>query len=220
LPAYFYHSPHIWLVARDARNRARDAVASNPDAPAVDAIAAIILAAAASEGFINELAEVCVPKRPDTRFPALLVDFGRKVQEMEDAQSPTLCKYSTGAAILSGNTFDKGGKLYYDFRLLFNVRDALMHIKAIDQAGPQEGEKTTFTMPDLVKTFQGRRLAKPSKKDLGASWLDALETDNMASWACETALNMMLAVLDLIPDFPGDPTDQFKYLLRLHKTLL
>ncbi len=137
---------------------------------------------------------------------------------MEDDRSPTLCKYSTATSILSGNTFDKGGKLYYDFTLLFSVRDALIHIKAIDQAGPQEGEKTTFTMPDFVKTFQRRRLAKPSKKDLGASWLDALETDNMASWACDTALNMMLAVLGLIPDFPGDPTDHFKHLLRPHKT--
>ena len=76
---------------------------------------------------------------------------------------------------------------------------------------------TTFTMPDFVTEFQRQGLAKLSTKDVGAGWLDALETDRMATWACETALKMMLAVLDLIPDAPGDPTTQFKHLLRLHK---
>jgi len=94
-----------------------------------------------------------------------------------------------------------------------------MHIKALDQGGPREGEQTTFTMPAFVKTFQGRRLARPSTKTVGSSWLDALETDKMASWACETALNMMLAVLDMVPDFPGDPTLHFKWQLRGYKTL-
>jgi regulator of sirC expression with transglutaminase-like and TPR domain len=103
--------------------------------------------------------------------------------------------------------------------MLFKVRDALIHIKAIDQAGPPQGEMTTFTMPDFVMELQRRHLAKASNKDVGAGWLDALETDRMASWACDTALNMMLAVLSLIPDGPGDPSDQFKHLLRLHKNL-
>ena len=94
-----------------------------------------------------------------------------------------------------------------------------MHIKAIDQAGPKVGEITTFTMPTLVKQFQHRKLAKPSEPTVGSSWLAAIETKEMASWACETALNIMLAVLDMIPDVPGDPTAQFKRQLRLYKHL-
>jgi len=159
------------------------------------------------------------PTRPDSHLPASLADFGRKIQELEQARSTTLCKYLAAAPILSGTKFEKGRKLYQDFALLFKVRDALLHIKAVNQAGPPEGELTIFTMPDLVKTFQGRLLAKPSQKTVGASWLDALETDKMASWACETALNMMLAVLDMVPDFPGDPTLHFKRQLRGYKTL-
>ena len=138
---------------------------------------------------------------------------------MEAARSSTLDKYKAATGILSAKTFDNGGQLYQDFRLLFKVRDAFMHIRAIDQAGPMEGERATFTMPDFVKELQRRQVAKATTKDVGAGWLDALETDRMASWACETALNMMLAVLGLIPDGPGDPSDQFKHLLRLHKTL-
>jgi hypothetical protein len=75
-------------------------------------------------------------------------------------------------------------------------------------------------MPHLVKTFQRRKLAKPSMKTLGMSWLEALQTDKMASWACETALNMMLALLEMIPDSPGDPAHYFKTQLRRYKNTL
>jgi hypothetical protein len=216
LPAYFFNAPHIWLLARDARDRARAVVAANLDASAVDAVAAVILAAAASEGFIKELSELCAVPRA-YQLAAPLGEFGRKLQEMEGTRSPTPEKYKAATAILSGKAFDNGGHLSQDFRLLFKVRDALIHIKAIDQAGPLEGDMTTFTMPDFVKEFQRRGLAKASTKDIGAGWLDALETDRMASWACETALNMMLAVLGLIPDCPSDPTSEFKRMLRRHK---
>ena len=53
-----------------------------------------ILAAAASEGFINELAELCTPKRPDSHLPAALIECGRSLQELEQTRAPTLCKYS------------------------------------------------------------------------------------------------------------------------------
>jgi hypothetical protein len=64
---------------------------------------------------------------------------------------PTLCKYLAVAPILSGTTFDKGKNPYQDFALLFTARNAVMHFKAVDQAGPQEGETMNFTIPKFVK---------------------------------------------------------------------
>ena len=70
----------------------------------------------------------------------------------------------------------------------------------------------------LVTTFQQRKLARQSTPNLGMSWFCALQTDSMAAWGCNTALTMMLAVLAMIPNFPGDRTSAFKRLLRMHKT--
>jgi hypothetical protein len=108
---------------------------------------------------------------------------------------------------------------YQDFALLFTVRDAVIHVKAIDQEGPRKGETVTFAMPKIVKRLQTKKLAKASSKDVGSGWFDAFQTEPMASWACKTALMMMLAVLDLIPAAPGDPTRQFKDQFRRFKAL-
>ena len=205
MPAYYYHSPAIWMLARDARNRAVDVVTANAESPAADAIVAILLAAAASEGFINEVAELYIPKRLDSHLPVSLVAFGTKIQEMEQAYASTLDKYSAGAFMLSGAEFDKGKNPYQDFALLFAVRNAVMHIKAIDQAGPIEDEKMTFTMPKVVRCLQQKKLARPSSKDVGASWYDALQTDRLASWACSSSLQMILAILAMLSDSPTDP---------------
>jgi hypothetical protein len=139
LPTYDIHSPFIWLLAHEARDRAKASVANDASISAVDAIAAIILSAAASEGFINELSELCIPRFSDSHSPAQVPQFAQKIQELEQDRSSSLCKYLAAAPILSGTQFNKGENPYQDFALLFDVRNAIMHIKAFDQSGPREG---------------------------------------------------------------------------------
>jgi len=206
------------LLAREARIRAAGAVAANPDSPAVDAIAAVVLAAAAAEGFINELGTLCTDTRPDSHLPPSHAALAQKLLELEQAHSSPLDKYLAAALILTGKKLPKGMKLYQDFALLFAVRNSIMHIKAVDQAGPRQGEMLTFTMPEIVKKLQGKKLAKASKKEIGASWFEALQTDKVASWACTASLNMILAVLDMMPDIAGDPARHFKRQFRSCKS--
>ena len=139
MPTYYFHSPHIWQLVREARDRAIAIVEKDPDATAADAITAIILSAAAAEGFINELAEFCIPKRPDEHHPESLVKFGQKIQELERERSATLDKY-LATDLLSGTEVKKGENPYQSFFLLFKVRDMIIHVKAIDQSGPRDGE--------------------------------------------------------------------------------
>ncbi len=143
----------------------------------------------------------------------------KKSSRLEQTRSPTLCKYVTACATLSGAKLDKGKNPYQDFARLFTLRDALVHIKARDQSGPRDGDAATFTMPKFVTALQQRRLAKPSRKTEGLSWLHALQTEKIAAWACKTALTMILAVLDMIPDSVDDPAAPFKQQLRSYKKL-
>ena len=220
MPAYYYHSPAIWMLARDARTRALDVVRANADSPAADAVVAILLAASASEGFINELAEMYIPKRPDSHLAASLINFGTTIQALEKSHTSTLDKYLAGAALLSGGPVDSGKNPYQDFTLLFTVRNAVMHVKPIDQEGPRENDQVTFTMPKFVKTLQQNKLAKPSSKDVGASWYEALQTDRVATWACLSSLNMILAILDLLPKSSSDPACLIGERFRSFKTMI
>jgi hypothetical protein len=216
LPSYFVHSPQIWLLARDARDRATAAIQKEPKAYAVDAVTAFVLSASAAEGFINELAGICRLRLRDSALPAGVAAFAEMHEELERQSVGTLTKYLMASYTLSRAMFDKGKNPYQDFALLFRLRDLLMHLKAIDQEGPREGDLHTFTMPKLVMTFQQRKLARQSEGNQGMSWLAALQTGDMAAWACDTSLQMMLAVLNMIPDSASDPTAAFKASLRAH----
>jgi bifunctional non-homologous end joining protein LigD len=50
--------------------------------------------------------------------------------------------------------------------------------------------------------------------EVGTSWLNLLQTASMADWACRAALNMIRAILDMIPDRPGDTAWVFKHDYR------
>jgi len=49
------------------------------------------------------------------------------------------------------------------------------------------------------------------------SWLNMLQTAEIAVWACDTAKNIILAILNLVPDtYPegADPVLMFKQMSR------
>lgn len=94
MPVLHAHSVHIWLTTRDARDRALavdDPIAHPPS----DAFVAIILSAAATEAFINELAELV--SMTDYRLSETLTDeqraFAKVVQEVESERGKLEDKY-------------------------------------------------------------------------------------------------------------------------------
>jgi hypothetical protein len=216
---YYFHANVLWRMACEARDRATTLLAQQPDAAATDVTVAIVLSAAAAEGFINELAEMCHPdftgaRHHGVRVPQNVSSFGEAMREIEKNRGSTLFKYLMASYTLSGTMFDKGANPYQDLALLFDLRDMHMHLKPIDQAGRLEGEMRTTVLPKKIQTFQTRGLARPSTRDRGISWFYALQTEAMARWSCETSLNMMLSVLNMISDYPGDSTSGIKWLLR------
>ena len=46
--------------------------------------------------------------------------------------------------------------------------------------------------------------------NIGTSWLNLLQTAKMANWACFAALNIIRAVLDMIPNRLSDTASMFK----------
>jgi hypothetical protein len=45
---------------------------------------------------------------------------------------------------------------------------------------------------------------------IGASWFDLIQTGKIADWACRSARDIVLAVLELIPDGPTDTSQIYK----------
>jgi hypothetical protein len=228
------HSFTLWSLAWDARNRAVEFAAKRPGDFASDATVAIILAAAATEGFINELAETVRIEQERPKLYSVwppLIFFADAHDELENSKEKDKRRGSTGekylaaAEKLSGSAFKKGDQPYQDFATLMRLRDLHMHLRPQDRDGPiahGPGEEPTITIirPEgriaFIKSLMAKGLTWKCDDDteVGASWLNLLQTASMADWACRAALNMIRAILGMIPDGPADTARMFKQDFR------
>jgi hypothetical protein len=209
----YFHSGHLLGIAREARDRAVAQVQANPDALPADTTVVIVLAAASTEAFINELAEMAAierdnPLRQSNPIPAELRTFADALQEIEEARGSILLKYLMASRILSGSSFNKGINPFQDFAVLTMLRNDFMHLKPRDTfVEANDGALPKVKVPKYVEALQQRGLARTSDPEILMSWFNLLQTDKMATWACQTTHNIILAVLDLIPD-NTDPSNQ------------
>jgi hypothetical protein len=184
MPQVSIHCVQLMHIAFDAAERAR-ADAQRPNALTLDSITAIVMASAAAEAFINELAEDIELFRggrahfdPDTTS---LDDCAAAVLKLEEARGTTEEKYLAASRALSGKAFEKGIQPFQDFAQLLDLRDAIMHLKPSDTRGP----KGTAALAQRKLTYV---------TDPPLPWFDQLETPEMALWAATAARNTMLAV--------------------------
>jgi hypothetical protein len=206
MPGLFVHSGFLWGTACEARDRAVVAVRENAQVWPADTIVSIVLAAATTEAFINELTELVALQRDAAHrrtnpISLPLRAFADALQEIEESRGSLALKYLIASQTLSGSTFDRGANPYQDFATLINLRNDLMHLKPRDTfLEPDNGLPGVIQPPRYIRGLQQRGLAHTPPEGVGMSWLNMLQTAQMAVWACDTADTIILAVLNFIPD--------------------
>lgn len=215
----YAHSVQVWLTACEARDRAQETVKTNPNSWPSDAIVAIVLSAASTEAFINELAEIVTMTKAhlEETISSELRSFADVIHEIEQSRGSSQLKYLMAAQILRGSSFDKGTNPYQDFATLVTLRNDIMHLRPRDRTVMASDGSLTIAGPRYIDALQRRGLARTPRPKGSMSWFDTLLTAEMACWAPKTAHDIILAVLDLIPDdpIPGrDPTLMFKDQFR------
>jgi hypothetical protein len=217
------HSGLLWLTACQARDRALFASRDSAQVWPSDTIVCIVLAAATTEAFINELTDLVALQRDaayrrTNPISVPLRAFADALQEIEEARGSLTLKYLIASQTLSGCTFDKGCNPYQDFDTLVKLRNDLMHLKPRDAfVEPEDGGPFRVQPPRYIKSLQQRGLGHIPPAGVSISWVNILQTAQMAVWACDTALNIILAVLSLIPDAPTpgqDPAWGMKNIFR------
>jgi hypothetical protein len=200
----YAHSAHIWLTACEARNRAIASVKANQSAWPNDAIVAIVLSAASTEAFINELGELVAMKkvRLEGSPSRELLAFADVIAEIEESRGSLLLKYLMAAQTLGGSPFIKGMNPFQDFATLVTLRNDIMHLKPKDKSVTGCGRVESVSHPKYIVGLQQRGLARSPPSDVDMSWFNSLQTAEIAIWAVDTARAIILAVLALIPDDP------------------
>src|SRR5882672_8031676 len=192
MPPIHLHSLPLLLIARDAVLRAH-AGSVEPGSPATDAILAIVMSAASTEAFVNEFAELA-PRRYDLMddLPPALATCVEVLRELEEARLSVTTKYLVASQVLAGESFNTGAAPYQDFKLLLDLRNSIMHIKATFSGDPQPGLR-------VVDGLSQRGIALKNTRAGNLSWFDRLMTPAVAVWAHNAALEMIRAFLALVP---------------------
>jgi hypothetical protein len=199
-----YHSIELLKVAFRGRNAAR-IDAQTPGVLAVDTLTAIVMSCASAEAFINEIVEhvrVYQQARDQSLRDGVtspMVALADTLEAIEQDHGSVLLKYQVAALTLGGKAFPKGEAPFQDFAQLVKLRNAILHLRPTWSSESHPGEK-------VVSSLEQRRLTLPNDRDATMSWFNKLESPGVATWACKSAHEIMLAILAYTPDPPEGQT--------------
>jgi hypothetical protein len=121
---YMFSSGVLFQVARTAYDRMSSA-ASDREGKQNDALVALLFSAATLESLVMELALLAgiIGEEPPLSSAAAIIT------EAEKAHGSAQLKFLLAKLALTGETYDKGAPPYQDFALLFDIRNAIVHLK-------------------------------------------------------------------------------------------
>ena len=222
---FFVDSYHFYQSAKDGYYKASKGFEIHRQD---DALVSIIFSALALEAFINEIPALAKCEKQDGSTEAFLDKLIDAIEELDSQDlrkislqpfflrvlcvlpssffrnlfvSPNSKKKNTqhkfmlaSEALNSG--FKKGDKLYQNFADLFKLRDCLVHLKPEDIIEEQEDGEIKYFGRDLTKRLRSKGIFLDTSVD---SIILKVSTAKAALWACNTASEMVNAILDKLP---------------------
>jgi hypothetical protein len=185
-------------------------MAADPQVLPASSITSIVMSALAVEAFINELAEAAdmaqIGREGITSCALIqLQDLANILKEAEDSQGSVTLKYQVAYLVISGGTFPRGRSPFQEFKQLVTLRNLLVHLKPGDRHSssghvePSQSLIREFQQKGYTRT-PGRKTGDPLG---GMSWLQEIQTVQMADWAYSSARSIIAAVGAVIPeDYP------------------
>jgi hypothetical protein len=199
-----YSAWDIWNIAADAAQRATEMKAANPNLITADTVNAIIVAATATEAFINELSNMLSTLDILGRIvvPITPVDWkgvGEVLEQLENAHAPVTTKYLLASILLPNASLSVEKEPYQDFNKLIRVRNDFVHPRAQTEA------------PKYFKTFVDRGWAynKDTDEIKLVGWMNQLRTPQVAQWACRAAHNI---IYNIVERFAGTSEPMINHL--------
>jgi hypothetical protein len=193
-------------------------IQSNPDRSITGwpAISCILLSAASVEGYMNDLhalANYFIPADdPDARVLSLVLDA------LEERRASVQTRYAYVYRTFKGKEPDKGDTPWQEFRLLFRVRDALVHPRPIVTV---DG-KRVFAKGDVIQELRSGHkdlmwetpveviaALRSEHSDLLAAFPEPFDIDDVlhsiatkaaAQRAFDTAVQTVTWLRDALPD--------------------
>ncbi|SRR6266568_4818849 len=198
-----YAAGHLFGIALDALRRASTAPSSTSPAQA-DACVAAIMAAAALEAFINEVAFAA---RDPLVVDQVVHRLGDALKAVEQASLES--KYQIAHLCLVGLPYDQGAPPYQDFVLLIKLRNNIVHRRTETFAMSEDWERTSRNA-----VLEGLRTRGVVSTEAG-EFMFIVETKAMAEWACNTVRSFARHLVAAMPsDFQTQLQAMYPILLN------
>jgi hypothetical protein len=198
LTAIVYMADSLLRVAKKAHASLDDGRPLKKPGDSEEGLTAIVFAAAAFEGFLNELGEVAsgtggIPGTDDRRVALLAEVLG----EAEESKASTRLKYFLVGSVLQGRPFDRGNQPWQDLELLLRLRDAVIHLEPT-RFSLKEG-MFSMTGEKLVEQLRQRGLLPAFPADVKMVFLHWLSPRSVARWAINASVRATTVVLAALP---------------------
>jgi hypothetical protein len=202
-----YYSGGLLRMAYEAAQRAKQTAKDNLTD---DTLLAIVLAASAAEGLINDIADVAqVVSEFRGRGPTdpsfeRIVRISRVLASLEEDKAQVLSRYLCAGVLLDLKNFTSGQEPIQSFRQVVQLRNAIAHPKPVSTEANDSLSKT-------VASLSRRGLCEPiddSKRNTmdAETWWVVMRTPAVAFWAVHTVNEVMLSFMDgvvAVADFNG-----------------
>src|SRR5947209_15630431 len=165
-----------------------------------DALTSVVLAAASLEGFINEALEVAeFPEGDEPSATKMIAAWIGVMVELEAARASLQSKYLMTKWIFSSEPFNKGGQPYQDFDLLLDLRNSIMHLKAVDRFRQIDGVSERVKPLSIIERLRSRNILGESIAVPPLTFIDLICTRAVARWACTSAISMVTTIIEVAP---------------------
>lgn len=189
----YFHAGQIFDIAKKAYEKSVSQTKQNK--PSDDALVAIIFAVLTLEAVMSQVIHMAKSFAKMSPQIDMFADF---FNEFDDARTSLKDKYFLAHWFLCDKKLNRGTKLYQDFSLLIDIRNALVHLKP-DKVSVKN------KIDNLLKGLNNRNLLSEGflpryKSGERATWVFYISNSNVAKWACNTAVSMIEGFWKETPD--------------------
>ena len=191
----FVHFKYLWLIADEASRRAERFETEHTPADFGQGLVAVVFAAAAVEAYINEathLIEQDIDVYTDAAQYGWLVDFAGQMTKAVAGRRSLAGKYLLASKLL-GQPFNKEHEPFLSLTALIDTRNWLVHLTPTPP--PAIANLEQLGIAAKRGTFRNYR----GEDEPVGSQVDALANAQVAKWACDAAVTIIVAVMDMFP---------------------
>lgn len=192
-----YHFSPNTPVLRDIAINTQRVVAHDP----AQSLPCIVFCASVLESFINESCEYRRYLSSEARSCYTVRKYAFEMYRMVAERERLQDKYFYALKLFFNNEAFKSQSVFESFKILVEVRNAIVHNKPEVMVTDGAASKPNIDLksyPKFIRQLKSKRII--SEVDGATSWIDLLQSEEVAAWSVKTMNDMIQLFMSALDD--------------------